>query len=230
MVVMISVILVENVDRNKERIVSQLKKQKVFRLVEVGCDGYDALKLSDKHKPNIVIINLSLNFYNEVEISHLLKKNSPGTLIVLISSGTEIQMIKETVDSRISAYLLTEDIENLVEILGRVIDGGIYVNPKIEILLFSMLADLVHEKRPKINHQHDIMIFSRKELKIIELVRQGKSDREISDYMQLKNGTIRNYISRLLKKTGLKNRLQLVRYAFSNDFTHGSLKRTTKRE
>ena len=227
---MVSVILVENVDRNIECIITQLKEQKDFRLVEIGCDGYDALKLSNKHKPNIIIINLSLNFYNEVEISHLLKENSPGTSVVLISSHAEIQMIKKTVRSRISAYLLTEDIDNLVEILRRVIENGIYVNPKIEILVFSMLADLLHEKRPNNFRQNDILMYSRKELKIIELIGLGKSDKEISDYMQLKNGTIRNYISGLLKKTGLKNRLQLVRYAMSNGFTNSSMKRIPERE
>jgi DNA-binding CsgD family transcriptional regulator len=47
------------------------------------------------------------------------------------------------------------------------------------------------------------------------LVSIGHSDREISDILSLKGGTVRNYISEVMKKTGTKNRTQLVHYALS---------------
>jgi DNA-binding NarL/FixJ family response regulator len=236
---MISVILVEDVDQDRECIISLLKSHADFAIMDFGYDGYDAIALSKKHKPDIAILNLNLNFFNEIEVSHLLKNNSPGTSVVLMSSRVEIHKMKKSVEGKISAYLLKEeDLKNLAAILRQVKAGEMYVNHRIGMWAFNLLAELLHGKRHHgkltlheeqysnlyskqysklYSEQYDELFkLNRKELKILTFIGQGRSDKEISGRIHLTNGTVRNYISNVLRKTGLSNRAQLVRYAIDS--------------
>ena len=211
--------MIESAEREKELIFAQLKHHAEFDIRAVGNDSYDALLLSKKYNPDIILLNQENNLYKGIEVSHLVKRHSPNTAVVLMSGRFDSSMIRRCAESQASAFLLLEeDIDNLEFILRHVSEGKTWVNHRIGFSALKKLSDqqAIRLQRIKPYEKHKL---TRNEILIMRLISQGCADKEIAERMRLKDGTVRNYISRLIRKTGLKNRAQIVRYAILNGFT-----------
>jgi DNA-binding NarL/FixJ family response regulator len=129
----------------------------------------------------------------------------------------------------VAAYILKEaDFNQLAEILRKVHEGENYFNPLISALAFRMVANLLQKEtkssRRELQKKLDLPIpgLSKTEMKILASIGEGRSDKEIADRLKLKAGTVRNYISRAMRKAGLKNRTQAAVYAIKNGLSDSS--------
>ena len=112
-------------------------------------------------------------------------------------------------------------MNRLAAILRGVHGGESYVNAQITARAFQILADFFRGKNPdaqmRDENGHSLLAdFSRAELKVLRHIAKGCSSKEIAQNLGLKDGTVRNYISSLMQKAGLKNRTQIVLYAQQN--------------
>jgi DNA-binding NarL/FixJ family response regulator len=216
---MISFVLIDKLSSDRERIKMLLSSQKDFEFRGFGNDGCDALKLVLSHKPDVVIIDPAVDFYNGFEVSHLLKNRSPGTAIVMLGSCLDEHMAPEFITAPIAAYLLKEeDIDSLAGIVRKVKAGEFYVNQKIGCWAFQFLANILRKKQSPVCHS-PLPKLSQKEMRIFTFIAQGQSDKEIARKIGLKDGTIRNYVSKIMRKTGTNNRSRLTSYAINCGFS-----------
>jgi DNA-binding NarL/FixJ family response regulator len=225
---MISIVVIDDEIQDMERIKHLLHSQGDLELRGFGKDGYDAIRLVNSIKPDIAILDIGLDQFCGVEISHLLKRNSPSTAIVAMGSQADIDLVKRAVNEAVAAYILKEtDFNQLAEILRKVHRGENYFNPLISTLVFRILANLLQKPaadpsaragRKNFPKRLDLSIseFSRTEMRILAAIGEGYSNKEIADKLKLSGGTIRNYISRAMRKAGLKSRTQAAVYAVKN--------------
>ncbi|AEF80637.1 response regulator transcription factor [Leadbettera azotonutricia] len=226
---MISIVVIDDEIQDIERIKYLLHSQGDLELRGFGKDGYDAIRLVRSIKPDIAILNISLALYCGVEISHLLKRDSPSTAIVAMGSQLDINLIKRVVNEAVAAYILKEDFNHLAEILRKVHEGEYYFNPLICTQAFRILASLLQKPAAgdyipsACKKESDFPAgLSRTEMKILALIGEGYSDKEIAGKLKLKNGTVRNYISRIMRKGCLKSRPQAIAYAIKNGLSISS--------
>ena len=192
-------------------------------LLGQGSDSFTALRFSKTFSPDIIILNLGLDFFHGIEVSRLVNSNSPKTSVVLISSRIDGTMLKRSFKGKAAAYLLKEDdMENLAVILRKVNAGETYVNPRIGMWALESLEESLPENRKGIIQKRKLPKLNHKEIKIIRFIGQGQTDKEMAGSLRLKNGTVRNYVSNLMRRTGLKNRAQLVHFAIVNGFVDAS--------
>jgi DNA-binding NarL/FixJ family response regulator len=218
---MISIVVIDDKIQDMERIKCLLHSQGDLELRGFGKDGYDAVRLVNSIKPDIAILDISLDLFYGVEISHLLKRDSPGTAIVTMSSQADINLIKRTVNGAVAACILKEvDFNQLAEILRKVHEGEYYFNPHVCIMAFQILADML--QAPAAGAHILPAGLSKTEMKILAFLGEGYSDKEIAGKVKLKPGTVRNYISRIMHKAGLKNRAQAAAYAIKNGLSDSS--------
>jgi DNA-binding NarL/FixJ family response regulator len=222
--VMIKVVIIDGQERYRNGMRMLLSSQDDFEVSAEGQDGYEAIKLVDSLKPDILVIDINLHSINGARIISLLKCRSPHTAIIILTALDGEEYILDAICNGASGYLLKRpEMDNIVEKIRLIYGGGSFMAPEITAKVFRMFSDLVknqyklpgiyppqEEARPLPSN------ISRIEFRILGFVGQGLSNREIAQRLCLREGTIRNYISTLLQKTALRDRTQIAIFAINN--------------
>ena len=223
---MIRTVVVNPQKQDRDIITDILSYHADIKVLAQGKDAYDALKLIGKHKPDIVILDNNLEYIEGEEIPPLLKARSPSTAAVILITKINDYRLFKAASNQISGLVSKEtDLFLLPSILKCVSEGGCYISPSLASRVLQLLAALnkrgvgIHNifqgKSLSGADQNDpTKYLSKTELQILTYIGDGCASREIAGKMDLAVGTIRNYISSVMRKTGLNNRSQMARYAF----------------
>jgi DNA-binding NarL/FixJ family response regulator len=232
---MIRTVVINNQKQDREKLVSLLSADGDIKVLSSGRDGYDAIKLIGSLKPDIVILDNHLELIKGEEISPILKVHSPSTAFVILVARISDYQLFRAASNEISGFVHKETDMNILPRIVRFISkGGCYISPALASKVLRLLsltnpentrkhtftANKPQNKMPaklslRILSIEDLTgTLSRMELRILVHIGEGLTSSEISDKLDLTVGTVRNYISSVMRKTGLRNRSQIARYAF----------------
>ncbi|MDR0387693.1 MAG: response regulator transcription factor [Treponema sp.] len=226
---MIKVILIQNQQKKLNLILSLLKSQDDFYVAGAGKDNYSALHLTETQCPDVAVVDHHLDRLSGLELIPLIKRRCSTTMVVLFSACDDERYALEAINEGVSGYLLWKDKINLINAVRIAHNGGCYISNGIITRAFGMLL--------KISRYQDIRrivsafpeygsskmsrrrtLFSHAERYIIRLISEGRTVKEIVGISGLSAGTIRNYISSIMKKAGTRNRVQTAIFALKNGF------------
>lgn len=225
-------IVIVNENESEQKLVRTiLARQSDFEVVGYGKNGYDALTLVIKLKPDIMIMDTRLSDTNEIELIPLLKSKSPHTAFLILTSHTETTYISKIIDLGITAYLHKEtDMDTLPQAIKTLLKGEYFFSPKIHDKVVHTLLDMIKTKKAsdkpstwlkkleKMYSQKSVKVkFTAIEQQALSLAIQGCLNKEIAARLRLCDGTVRNYFSAMLKKTGKRSRTQLAVFAVNNE-------------
>jgi DNA-binding NarL/FixJ family response regulator len=225
---MVSLILIEKDKKEKSRLERMVALHKDLQLKGTGKDSNDAIWLTNSIKPDIMLIHIGQGYKETFDISHLAKQANQHTSVVLLCARADEALIRKSLVENTAGILLKgSDTDNLSEILTRVKAGEHYINPTIGAYFYRILISMLRKNLPKppaVKNQNEpakadfpIAYLSKSEFKILILITEGRSGKEIAERMGLKPGTIRNYIVTIKRKTGFKTRGQLINYSITHD-------------
>ncbi len=100
-----SIVLVDDEEEVKKRIISKIPKDHGFIVVGDAANGYDAIDLIERLKPDVVITDIRMPFIDGIELSRIIRKNYPKTKIAFISGYDEFSYAKEAIDLDVISYL-----------------------------------------------------------------------------------------------------------------------------
>ena len=228
---MIKTIIIEGQKELRDKVSAILSAQEDFEVVAYGNDGYDALKLIGSLKPDIAILDNHLEYIDGEEIPPLLRARSPSTAVVILTAKTSDFHLHKVVANEVSGLVHKEaDIDSLPWILKCIFDGGCFISPSLAARVLHFIAveagNTMNARRntpvnrPVKNAAEKVIAredparyLSKTELQILTYVGEGNTSGEIAQNLHLTVGTVRNYISTVMHKTGLHNRPEMVRYA-----------------
>ena len=218
---MINIVLIQHDKHDRENLSELISVQRDLEILGTGEDSYDAIMLVKKHRPDIVILDCLQDTDDEMEISCILKRYSPSTTIVFICTGIKDSLIRKIINGNITDCLLRgADMIHLIRIIREIHKGEHYINPMVTARALQVMTGTGRkESGPAgLNENNSCILpdFSKTEIRILCLVAKGCSGKDIARSLSYKDGTIRNYISSLIHKTGMKNRSQLILYAQKN--------------
>jgi DNA-binding NarL/FixJ family response regulator len=218
---MIRIVIIDTMKQDREQISSMLFARDGFEIAGFGKDGYDALKLSARFRPDIVIMDLGKHNSEGPELVPLIKSKSPATAVIFLSGRDDNEYVIRALSAGALGYLVKEtDMNKLAASVRTVYNGGYSVSPQIIIRIFGMFSDLTrHKNVPRHPNGCEPVPanIKRTELQIMSFIARGYSNKEIAETLRLKQGTVRNYLSSAMRKAGLQNRTQAAIYAI----THG---------
>ena len=224
----IKTIIISSHKQSHQKIASRLSTEEGIIVLAQGRDSYDALKLVGAFKPDIAI----LDTLDEEEIPHLLKVRSPSTSVVIVVAKISDYQIYKAALNEVSGFISKEtDLDTLPMILNFVYQGKCFISPTFASKVLHLLGsfnykdihDFATSKYPICTEITDIPAhsgedptdnLSKTELKILVEIGKGHTSNEIAENLGLAVGTVRNCISSVMRKIGLNNRSQMVRYAF----------------
>ena len=166
----------------------------------------EALAATRREKWDVVILDINLCGRNGMEVLKELKAEFPGMPVLMLSSYPEEQFALRAIRAGASGYLNKNLAARvLVEAIPLVLGGGRYISPKVA----EQLANAVQQPAGQPLHTQ----LSDREDQVLRLIATGLAVGEIAAQLHLSVKTVSTYRTIVLRKLGLKNNAQLMRYA-----------------
>ncbi|MGN0141915.1 MAG: response regulator transcription factor [Roseburia sp.] len=180
-----------------------LEADGAIEVVATGKSGAEAVELYRLHKPDVLLMDIRMEEMNGLEAAERIFAEDAGARILFLTTFSDDEYIVRALNIGAKGYILKQDFEGIVPALkavwrGQSVFGGEIVG-KLPVLL-----------QPKEEFDYSAYDISEKEQEITRLVAEGMSNREIAEQLFLSEGTVRNYISSILEKLGLRDRTQLA--------------------
>jgi DNA-binding NarL/FixJ family response regulator len=218
---MIRLIIIMKQAHDLDRVMEAVGSQADLTVIGIGSDYYRAIKLAQAEQPDIAVIDYQFDC-GGLDVVTVVKRKSPGTSVILISPYDDEWRARDALIRGVSGYLLQNwDISILAGVIYMVHAGGYYISHRIVARTFRALPKfrmyrdfyrgrLPQGKGPARGCPGGAVPLSQTEWQIILLVGQGRNTKEISESLNLKMGTVRNYISNMMRKTGIHNRHRMA--------------------
>jgi DNA-binding NarL/FixJ family response regulator len=186
-----------------------------IQVVGEAADAEEALPLVRRLQPNIVLMDLGLPGMDGVEATRRLRADLPGVEILVVTASEDQADLVAALHAGAKGYLLkTTDFQQLVRSVEALSVGQGFLSPRATVQLLDHLRQApavgggrTGELVPELNER---------ELQIVRLVADGASNRQIGDQLCLSENTVRTYLTEVLAKLGLENRVQLAMYALQH--------------
>lgn len=188
-----------------------LETQTEIEVIGEAESGEKAVEMCAEFAPDVVLLDLILPRVNGVEATRQVKRVSPRTNVVILTSYHEDEYIVPAIKAGALSYLL-KDVSpaELVEAVRKASRGEAVLHPQIAQKIIKGLRETgENQMRP-----HDEL--SRREREVLELLAEGISNAEIAARLFISEKTVKSHVSNILSKLHLADRTQAAVYAWRN--------------
>lgn len=201
--------------RQSLRIVLE-KESDQIRVCGVAGNGREVIETLDQTKPDVILMDIRMPVLDGVQCTKKVKETHPEIRIIILTTFDDDEYVMDALRYGASGYLLKGiSTDELISAIVTVDQGQAMLNPDIEmklLRLFSQVTRDVHEPEIEVNERY-VSELTDNEWKIITEVAKGHSNKEIAANLSFSQGTVRNYLSQILDKLGLRDRTQLAIWA-----------------
>ena len=211
---MVKVLIADDQELIRQSLKIVLGTDSEMEITDSVGDGTDVLKSLEKNVPDVILMDVRMPKMDGTVCTKEVKKKYPDVKIIILTTFDDDDFIYSALKYGASGYILKGiSMEGLKQAIMTVHRGGSMINPDIAtkvVRLFSQMAqsDFAIEVDEKGSDE-----LTKSEKIIIQRVGQGLSNKEIAGKLYLSEGTVRNNISRILSKLGLRDRTQLAIWA-----------------
>jgi len=196
----------------REGLKSIITSDERIKIVGEAGDGREALERIEEIKPDLAIIDISMPSLNGIEVSRQVKKYYPQIKILILSQHDNEEFIKELISIGIDGYVLKSNAKDeLLRAIDIIINGDKYLSPQVTSRLMSSFNETPQKTQSDFKTRFDLL--SNREKEILLLIAEGKTNIEIASQLFITPETVKTHRSSIMKKLGLKNAVEVVRYA-----------------
>ncbi len=178
-----------------------------FEVLDTVNDGEEAVAYCKKHEVDIALLDVRMPNMNGVEATKFICEET-RTKPLILTTFDDDEYILDAVKNGAKGYLLkNNDPERIRDAIKGVYNGQTVMQ---DVVLDKIKCNLMESKEEEC--KIDKSLFTERELSIIALIAKGFSNKEISKQLFISEGTIANYITSVLGKTGLEHRTQIAIY------------------
>ena len=194
-----------------------LEAQPDFEVAATASDGAKALSLYREHCPDVLLMDIRMPKMDGVQCTKIVKEGYPDIRIIILTTFDDDEYVYNALRFGASGYLLKGvSMDGLAEAIMTVYQGQAMINPDIATKVLRFFSQMASDQSPIHIEDRQVEELTRNEWKIIDEVAKGHSNKEISEILSLSEGTVRNYISTILDKLGLRDRTQLAIWAIQS--------------
>jgi len=203
----ITILLVDDQRLMRDGLRTLLELEDDLTVVGEASNGEDALTQFVALQPAIVLMDVRMPGLDGVEATRRLCAQWPAAKVIILTTFDEDEYIFEGLRAGALGYLLKAvSGEELAHAIRKVAAGQALIDPAVTRKLVTEFARLAPPQRPVNAGLAEPL--SEREVAILRLVAQGLSNREIADRLHLAEGTVKNYVTSLLGKIGVRDRTQ----------------------
>jgi DNA-binding NarL/FixJ family response regulator len=181
-------------------------------VAEAG-DGREAVDLAISHHPDVALLDIRMPVLDGLAAAAEMRRAAPGTAVVMLTTFGEDDYIAKALEVGASGFLLKSgDPRELIAGVHAVAGGAAYLSPKVA---HRVIAQLAGGRMARGAHARDrLESLTEREREVLALVGAGLSNAEIAGRLHIVEGTVKAYVSAILTRLGVRNRVQAAIIAY----------------
>jgi two-component system response regulator NreC len=185
-----------------------LEGEPEFRIMGEAGDGLEALRLVERLKPDILVVDMMMPGMNGLEVLRQIKKISPTTRTIVLSMQSADAYVVEALKNGAAGYVLKETGPGeLVRAVREVIQGNQFLSAKLSERFLDCRRRI--EATPLDAYE----TLTAREREILQMTVEGRTSAEIGEKLMISPRTVEVHRSNLTIKLGIKNQTELIRFA-----------------
>jgi len=199
----ITVLLVDDHSLVRRGFRRLLEDEQDIRVVGEASDGEEAVALSRALKPRIVVMDCALPGINGLQATRKILQETPDTLVLMLTMHTEETWVRQAIDAGARGYILKNAMDlDLGSAIRRVAKGETVIDAQL-----SRPENLKGERNDGLTPR---------EVEILQLICDGKSNKEIASHLDLSVNTVAVHRANIMDALGIHKTAELVVYAIRN--------------
>ncbi len=186
-----------------------------FQVVAEASTAEEAVSRAAHFQPDVVVMDIRLPGKSGIEATREITQAMPDIDVIVLTSYAEDELLFDAIHAGASGYVLkqigSDDLIRALEAVGR---GEALLDPKVTRRVFNRVRDAERQAESSAFAE-----LTEQELKVLALVAEGRTNKEIARDLHLSNGTVRNYVSSLMHKLGVGNRAEAAAFAVQHHIT-----------
>jgi len=183
-----------------------LEQQPDFTVVAEAADGQEALEQALALRPDVCVLDVSMPKLTGLQVAHELHRQAPQITTLMLSMHDDDRYLFEALKAGASGYVLKREADQfLVDAIRSVTDGAPFLtNAGQGALVRSWMADEAATPQEPLTPR---------EQEVLKLIAEAHTNRQIGEILHLSEKTVESHRGNILRKLGMRDRVELVRYA-----------------
>jgi DNA-binding NarL/FixJ family response regulator len=180
-----------------------------MEVVAEAATAAEAVAKATSFKPDVVVLDIRLVGTSGIDACREITRALPETKVIMLTSYAEDEMLFAAIRAGAAGYVLKQaGGQDLIHAIEQVGQGHSLLDPALTERVFVEVRRAARAQEATAFSQ-----LTEQERRVLALVAEGKTNREIAQDLHLGEGTVRNYVSNILSKLGLSNRAEAASYA-----------------
>ncbi len=210
MKIMIKVVFVDDHEMVRIGVSSYLSAQADIDVVGEASDGKEGVQLALELRPDIILMDLVMKEMDGIQATKEIIQEWPEAKIIIVTSFLDDDKVYPALEAGAVSYMLkTSKASEIAEAVRKTYNGQSILEPEVTGKMMTRM------RQKTVSHPHEEL--TNRELEILLLMTQGKTNQEIADELFIALKTVKTHVSNILSKLGVQDRTQAVIYAFKHD-------------
>ena len=204
----IRLLVVDDHEVVRQGLVAMLSRRPGIQVVAEAGTVAEAISQARRYQPDLVVMDVRLPDGSGIEACREIRAEMPATRVVMLTSYPDEEAVMSAIIAGASGYLLKQiRARDLVSALETVARGESLLDPAVTAQVLDRIRRIATDGEPDEYAQ-----LTQQERRILSLVAEGKTNREIAAEVFLSEKTVKNYVSSILAKLNLQRRAQAAAY------------------
>jgi len=210
----IKIIIADDHTMFRKGLIKGLESESRISIVGEAGNGKEIMELTNKFKPHLILMDITLLSENGIDIAKDIKNNYPEIKILILSMHLNPNYIFDALSAKLNGYVSKmSEMEELIEAIFVVAGGGKYFSKDVKQFTMENYYNFHKLKSSKNVDAHNI---TRREKQIIKHISDGLNYKEIAKELSISPFTVINHRQNIIQKLGLKNNAELIHFAIEH--------------
>lgn len=215
---MIKVMLADDQEIVREGIKMMLSLDGEIRITGEAGNGRELLMLLEERLPDVILMDIRMPGLDGVATTEIIKREHPEIRVIILTTFNDDEYIFRGLKNGADGYILKDSgSDDIIRAIKTAYSGNILLNPEVAAKVVKALNTTDYTSKADMEAVTDkkaanLCLLTPREREVARLVAEGKNNKEIGNNLFLTEGTVKNYVTRILEKLELSSRTELALY------------------